>query len=226
MKSTTILGLTMVLGAAGCAARGAGSQAVEPPGWSGSAWTEGPAMHVGAASVMATRINPLAPVALTAHGSAVAVSYGRSPRSRAIAHIDAASLRPVAPSEGVTLSQPDGATGISPTSDTAPARVALDRGRFVRVWKQGDAESGYRALAQEFAANGTALGSPAVLSPPSVDVMGTVQAVATDGHHVVVTFTAASESAFELMAVPLEVDAPAAADRIARSEAPMFPRPR
>jgi hypothetical protein len=215
MKTAAILGLTMAIGSVGCAATNIGTQPLEP-GWSGATSNEGTSMHVGTAQVMDTRVNPLAPIGLTAHGSTIAVSYGGPRRSRALAHVDAESLRPVAQAEGVTSSQPDGAARVAAAPKPLPARVELDGGHFVLVWKRGSAEEGYRALAQEFAANGNAVGAPAVISPPNVDVMGSPQAIATDGRHVVATFAAVSENAFELMAVPSEVGSTAGIERIAR----------
>lgn len=94
---------------------------------------------------------------------------------------------------------------LSASSDGAkPARVVLHGGRFVLVWKRGSIESGYRALAQEFAMNGSPLGGPVVLSPRDIDVMGWPQAVAIDGHHVVATFAGTSGYSIKVISVPIE----------------------
>jgi hypothetical protein len=96
-------------------------------------------------------------------------------------------------------------TILSASSDGAkPARVVLHGGRFVLVWKRGSIESGYRALAQEFAMNGSPLGGPVVLSPRDIDVMGWPQAVAIDGQHVVATFAGASKDSVKLISVAIE----------------------
>lgn len=214
MRSIAIWGLMMALGGVGCASTQIEARSANDVE-SDASWTDSPSMHVGQARVMDTRVNPLAPIGLASKGGAVTLIYGR-PRARTVARIDAGSLRPVSSErEGVTAVQPDGATDHATAAD-APARVLLDGGRVVLVWKQGNAEWGYRALAQEFAADGTPVALPVVISPPDVDVMGSPKAVTTDGSHVVATFTGASESAFQLIAVPLEIDSPAGTDRLAR----------
>ncbi|HXX68894.1 MAG TPA: hypothetical protein VEK07_17030 [Polyangiaceae bacterium] len=213
MKTTAILGLMMVLAGTGCASTSSVASSAER-GWSGVAWHDGSTIRVGEAHVMATRLNPLARIGLASQGGAIAVSYEPPGRARTVALVDAESLQPAPQPEGLTSPQPDGARTVSNTPDAAtPARVALEGGRFVLVWKRGSADWGYRALAQEFASNGTALGVPVPISPPNVDVMGMPQAVTTDGRHVVATFAGATDRSVELMAVPIEV--PSALEPIA-----------
>lgn len=214
MKKRVILAVMMASGAFGCASTNMDARPVER-GWSG-AWNGDSPMHVGDARVMDTHVNPLAPVRLASHGEAVALSYGRSGRARAVAHVDAESLLPIPQPEGVTSPQPDDASGAPTAANGRAARVVLDGGRFVLVWKRGDVEWGYRALAQEFGADGRAVGAPVLISPPDVDVVGSPQAVTTDGRHLVATFTVASENAFELMAVPINADPAAGSASIAR----------
>jgi hypothetical protein len=106
----------------------------------------------------------------------------------------------------------------APSDGAKPARVVLHGGRFILVWKRGSIESGYRAMAQQFAMNGTPLGGPVVLSPRDVDVMGWPQAVATDGHHVVVTFAGASGDSVKLISVPIETQGlVGSSERVARN---------
>jgi hypothetical protein len=100
---------------------------------------------------------------------------------------------------------------------TEANRAQLEGGRFVVCWRRGSVEEGRRALAQTFKADGSPLGAPVVISPPNVDVMTAPQLTATDGHHLVATFVAASERSTELLAVPLEMPGPSASgERTAR----------
>lgn len=215
MKTTAILGLTMALGSVGCASGNMEASSAER-GWSGAAWHDSSAIRVGEAHVMATRVNPLAHIGLASQGGAIEVTYERPGRSRAVAHVDTESLQPVAPPEGVTARQADGANRGSAAPDATPARVVLEGGGSVVVWKRGDAEWGYRLFAQQLAADGAAVGAPVAISPPNVDVMGAPQAVTTDGRHVVATFAAAGDRGIELMAVPIDVPPASALERIAR----------
>jgi len=203
MKSVAILGLTMALGGAGCASTN-GAAVTAERGWSGAPWHDGPSIQVGAARVMDTIVNPLAPIGLASRDGAITLSYGRRGHLRSIARIDAESLRPLSQPEGVASLQPSEAADDSTAPRTSPARVVLEGGHFILVWKRGDAESGYRALAQEFAGNGTSVAPPAVISPSDIDVMGSPQAVTTDGRHVVVSFAAGGENGFELITVSIQ----------------------
>lgn len=207
MKSVAILGLASVLGAVGCASTNVGAPAVERES-SGVPWRDA-SMHVGEARIMDTRVNPLAPVGVASDGATIALSYSRGRQSRTVTRMDSESLR-------VVSSKPSGSSDDSTGSTQTSARVELEGGRFVLVWKRGSVEWGYRALAQEFRADGSPLGAPVVISPPDVDVMGSPQAVSTDGRNLVATFTGASEKSIELVAVPIEVQAPESGQRFAR----------
>jgi hypothetical protein len=183
-------------GGFGCASTTGETQVTER-GWSNIASTGDPAVHVGEARVIDTRVNPLAPVGLTSDGGELAIRYG-SGRSQGVARLDARSLAHLPPA-------PDDAAR-APAASTGAARVLLPGGRFLMIWKRGSTEWGHRAMAQEFGAGGSPFGAPVTISPPDIDVVGSPQAVTTDGQHLVVTFAAASDSGFELVAVPLELE--------------------
>ncbi len=206
MKILAILALASALGSIGCASTSTGTQ-VDARGWSGIAWHGDPAVQVGEARVIDARVDPLAPVALTYQGGSIAVSYERVGRVRNVERIDAESLAP-------TSSDAD-RTNAAVAMPAGDARVVLDGGRFVMVWKRGTLEWGHRAMAQEFNSDGSSRGAPVVISPADVDVVGSPQAVTTDGHHVVVTFAESSAKGFKLVAVPIEPEVGGDTDRVA-----------
>ena len=209
MKIVAILALASGLGGVGCASAAAGTQ-MDVRGWSGIAWHGDSAVQVGEPRVIDPRVDPLAPVALTSEGGSIAVSYQRVGRVRSVERIDGGSLAQASPDADLSTS---GAVS-APAGD---ARVTLEGGRFVMVWKRGTLEWGHRAMAQEFNADGSSRGAPVLISPPEVDVMGSPQAVTTDGQHVVVTFTESSSNGFRLVAVPIEPEvAGRGGDRVAR----------
>jgi hypothetical protein len=107
----------------------------------------------------------------------------------------------------------EGRIHLAPPPRTEANRVQLAGGRFVVCWVRGSAEEGRRALAQSFKADGSPLGAPIVISPPNVDVLTAPQVTATDGQHLVATFAAASERSTEMLAVPLEMQGPAASSQ-------------
>jgi hypothetical protein len=206
MKIASFLAAACMAGGVGCASTGGGTQVAER-GWSNIASTGDPTVHVGEAHVIDARVNPLVPVGVTADGSALVIRYG-SGKSRGVARLDARSLEQLPSAADDTAKAPPASTGA--------ARVLLPSGRFLMIWKRGSAEWGYRAMAQEFGAGGSPYGAPVIISQPDVDVVGSPQAVTTDGQHVVATFAAASDSGFKLVAVPLELDAAGSdGDRVA-----------
>jgi hypothetical protein len=190
------LGLLGILGlVGGCASTGAGPGRPEAD-FSGFTRGAAPSMVVGDARVVDARVNPLVPVQASAEGDAVTLRFGRPRHATGVARLHASSFELVAV---------DGATaGGDATSLPQTSRVLLDGGRFIVCWKHGDAERGYQALAQVFEQDGAPAGAPAVISPPDVDVVGAPQVLTTDGRHVLATFAAAADSAFELLAVPIE----------------------
>jgi hypothetical protein len=190
------LGLLGILGfVGGCASTGAGPGRGEPD-FSGVTRRSTPSVLVGDARVVDSKVNPLVPVQASTEGNEVTLRFGRPRHDRGVARLEASSFELVSVKE--------------PTDDDdsrAPeqaARVLLDDGHFIVCWKRGNAESGYRALAQAYKQDGTPVGAPTVISPPNMDVVGMPQMVSTDGHHVIATFAAGSEGSFALLAVPIE----------------------
>ena len=189
--ATLVAGSVGAAGSLGCAStRALGTATV------GFAREGAPSMQVEGEQVVATRINPMVPFRLSPEGEAVAVTFRPVGRRGEVAKIDAGSLR--------VLSQE--ATGLSESPaapSTEASRVALDDGRFVVCWARLNADGGRQAMAQMWAADGSPVGGPVVVSPPDVDVFGAPRAVSTDGRHVVVAFASTSGSSFELRAATL-----------------------
>jgi hypothetical protein len=163
--------------------------------FSGTVHRPFPSVRAGEVRVVGSRINPLRPVTVATDGNEVAVAFARQGRIAAVARLDARSLAPRSVDEE--------------RSDAAPAaegdtRVDLEDGSFALCWVRGDDESGHRALVQTFHRNGVPRGAPVVLSPADVDVVGAPRAVTTDGFHLVVTFAAATQNTFEVLAVPVD----------------------
>jgi hypothetical protein len=209
MKTVAILALASAMGGIGCASTGTGAQ-LDVRGWSGIAWHGEAAVQVGESRVIDARVDPLAPVGMTSGGGTIDVSYERVGRVRSVERIDAGSL-------ARTSSDADRPVNVAAAGPTGDARVVLEGGRFVMVWKRGTLEWGHRAMAQEFNADGSSRGAPVVISPPDVDVVGSLQALTTDGRHVVVTFAESSAKGFKLVAVPIEPEvAGGDSDRFAR----------
>ena len=195
MKAALVIVGTAALGLGGCATVRAGSGAaagMADPGLS--------PLHVADARVVEARFNPMAPVQLAAEGKTVAVRLGQSKRGQVVARLDADSLELLSRDSSEHVDAPS-------TPPTGAARVALDEGRVVVCWTQESGDGGHVALARLWAANGSPLGAPVVISGPDADVLGAPRAVSTDGHHVVVTFAASAGESFELRAVALD-DAP------------------
>jgi len=151
---------------------------------------------VGDARVVDAKVNPLAPVRASTEGNEVTLRFGRPRHAEGVARLEASSF------EVVSVNEPT--TGDDARVAEQTTRVLLDDGHFIVCWKRGDAERGYRALAQAYRQDGTPVGAPSVISPPNMDVVGMPQMVSPDGHHVLATFTAASEGSFALLAVPIE----------------------
>jgi hypothetical protein len=91
---------------------------------------------------------------------------------------------------------------------TEPVRVAVDGGRHViALWKEGDAEHGYRLMARAFnSIDDSPRGAPVAVSPVGADVAGPLNAVRLDSHRVIAAFAASTaDGAFAAYAVPLTV---------------------
>jgi len=182
-----------ILGLVGCASTGG---RVEPD-FAGLAGPDAPSVVVGEARVLDAKVNPHVPVRATAEDGSVTLRFGRPRHAGAVARLEPSTM------ELLSIEAPSAGSG-APLPGQSVTRVVLDGGRFIKCWKRGDAERGYRAIAQTYEADGTPIGSPTVISPPDVDVVGVPQVVTTDGHHVLAAFAAAAESSFQLLAVTLE----------------------
>jgi hypothetical protein len=188
----------------GCATSGAGRSQVAGVGSDAM-----PSVRVGELRVIDPHVNPMVPVHVTSENNQVAVTFGLE-HSGAHERLDAVSLHAVSWEPSAKEDRAAPSTGVT--------RVALDGNRFLLCWTEGTLESGHRAMAQMHrASDGSPLGAPVEISPPDADVFGAPQAVTTDGHHVVATFTASSEGTFRLMAVPIDdVAAVSASEMTAR----------
>jgi hypothetical protein len=154
-------------------------------------------MAVGTARVIDTHVNPLAKIAVEATGDTIAIDYGRPGKVRVVKEVDLESLWSV----GSEPADPPKDT----TGDAEPcARVVLDDGSFIRLWKAGSPEWGYRVFARQFDENGRPQGAAEAISPPDVGVIGSPRAITTDGRHVVATFVGSVDDRFVLMAVGIE----------------------
>ena len=205
MKAALVfLGIT-AFGLGGCAATGrmVGGNAASAGG------TLSP-VRIAETRVLDARVNPMVPVQLAAEGSTIAVTFGQPGRRQVVTRIDPASLD--------LLSREQNGRSQAPSApSTGAARVVLDGGRFIVCWTHENADGGRQVLAQMWAANGSKLGAPVVISPPDADVMGAPRAVTTDGRHVLVTFAATAGESFELRAVSLEdADRPIDSDQMAQ----------
>ena len=195
-----LFGFTTVLamaGATGCASSGSlGSH--DGLGVTMAQGAEGPHVRAGAVHVVASHVNPVAPVHLTAEGGEIAVRFTRPRMGGAVAHLDRDSLAAV----GVESHAP-AERWAAPSTNRS--RVVLNDGRFVECWKSGDSERGYRLMAQAWTAGGSRLGAPVTLSPQSADVLGAPQMISVDGDHAVATFSTVDGDETELLAVEVQV---------------------
>jgi hypothetical protein len=192
MTTIVVLGLAGAMLLSGCASTSEGIALMQPESTKGAA-----SVRVGQSRVVDAHINPLVGVRMATEGDAIVVRFARPGRLTAVARLDSTSLD--------ELSMTTEAVDHSPV-DTLPGPTVLDGGRFIVCWKTGDAERGYRAVAQAFnTADGSPQGSPVVISPPDLDVIGRPRAVQIDGHRAVATFEASTGRSFALFAVSIEV---------------------
>jgi hypothetical protein len=192
--------VTAMAGAMGCASSG-GLEGRDALGVAMAQGAEGSAqgsLSAGAPRVVDSHVNPLVPVRLTAEGGALAVRFARARSGGVVAHLDGTSLASV----GLESGQP---AERAAAPSTEPARVVFRDGRFIVCWKSGDAERGYRVMAQAWTGGGESLGAPVAISPVDSDVLGAPQVVAIDADHAVATFAAVDGSRTQLLAVSLQV---------------------
>jgi hypothetical protein len=188
-------------GATGCASSGTLSGAggaSEALGAAEMQAPEGARVRAGTVRVLDSQVNPLAPVRLTAEGDEIAVRYTHARHGGAVMHIDGLSLATIGDDAAVPAEHREAPSG-------RPARVVFHDGRFIECWKAGDAEHGYRMMAQAWMGNGDRVGAPVAISPRDADVLGAPQLVSVDGEHAVATFAAVDGEKTKLLAVSLEV---------------------
>lgn len=161
-----------------------------------SAPVDGPAVRVGGARVLTSKVNLQEPIRVGVEGSDVTVTAAvRGHRGWTFAlDPQVLSARSVAPYD--YEAHPE--RGHLGCLAQDPNRVKLRDNRTLGVWSD-DATS--RVVAQIFEADGTAAGPEVTVSS---DVMGAPRAVSSDGHHVVVAYFAATETGFDLVARSLE----------------------
>ncbi len=190
------LGVVVALSASGCAARGrAGVALMQPP-----STPELPSIELGSAQVLDLPVDPMEGVRVTTDEGAVVarVSPPRGPAE--VDRLDPASLRIL------SHRQESGEGPPAPTVGTLEVPLDGER-RLILLWKSGDAEHGFRVMAQAVDARDSApRGAPVVVSPGGSDVAGPLSAVALDEHHVVVGFAASTaDGSFAAFVVPLAV---------------------
>jgi hypothetical protein len=197
-------------GAMGCASSGGleGRDALGVAMAQGAQASAQGSLSAGAPRVVDSHVNPLVPVRLTAEDGGLAVRFARARSGGAVAHLDGTSLAPSAPAAettpavGLASGQP---AERAAAPSTEPARAVFDDGRFIVCWKSGDAERGYRVMAQAWSGGGESLGAPVAISPVDSDVLGAPQVVAMGADHAVATFAAVDGSRTQLLAVSLQV---------------------
>jgi hypothetical protein len=188
-------------GAVGCATSGSAIDHGMPgvamaQGTHGMDGTAG--VRVGETQVVDGHVNPMVPVRLTVDGGEIAIRFGRPRAGGALAHLNLTSLAPILPETASPAERP-----AMPSSEAA--RTVLANGRFIVCWKSGDAERGYRLMAQAWTGGGSPIGRPVVVSSADVDVLGAPQVAALEGERAVATYSVMNGDRAELLAVSLEV---------------------
>jgi hypothetical protein len=198
-----VLVLATVAGITGCATSGTafdhGAAGVTmAQGTRGMSTPTGVGVQAGEVHVVDGHVNPMVPARLTVEGNAIALRFGRPRAEDAVVHLNGQSLSPVAPETAMPAGRP-----AMPASGAV--RAVLADGSFIVCWKSGDAEQGYRLMAQAWTAGGSPVGSPAAVSPPEMDVLGAPQVTAIGGDRAIATFATSQGNRAELVAVPLQV---------------------
>jgi hypothetical protein len=167
-------------------------------------------LRVEQTRVLDERVNPMVPVHLASDGSTITVTFGQPGHKQVVTRLDPASLE-------LLSREQTGRSELPSAQSTSATRVQLDGGRFLVCWTRVSADGGHQAVAQMWAAKGSSLGAPMVISPADGDVFGAPRAATADGHHVLVTFPETSGESFDLRAVSLEdAERPVDSDRMAR----------
>jgi hypothetical protein len=192
---------TTAAGAVGCATSGS---AIDH-GMPGVAMAQGTrgmdaaaGVRVGATQLVDGHVNPMVPVRLMVESGEIAVRFGHPRAGGALAHLNPTSLAPVSPETTAPAERPE-----MPSFEAV--RAVLANGRFIVCWKSGDAERGYRLMAQAWTGGGSPIGHPVALSSSDVDVLGAPQVAALDGDRAVATYSVMNGDRAELLAVSLQV---------------------
>jgi hypothetical protein len=193
MRSALISGVIGIVALSGCGSvrGGVASMQAQSP-------SELSSVRVGHARLLDARINPSAGVSVAADEDGVVVRFAHPRGLGEVERLDPVSL--------YTLSQGAEEVDRAPSTQGDEQRVVLDGGRFIVIWKSGDAENGYRAMAQAFnSSDQSPRGAPVAISPWNANVSGPLGAATSDGEHVVATLAASSAGgSFAAYAVPLE----------------------
>jgi hypothetical protein len=193
-----LLSLAMTTCAGGCASVGGLGRGTLDG--AGTAALAGP-VRVGAARLVDAAVNPMVPLHLSNENGTIAVRFGEERagvRSETVVLLDAESLDLVDRQLVAALEDPRGpARGAS--------RTPLGHGRFITCWRQGDADTGYRVMAQAWTQSGMSMGSPVAISPANEDALGSPQIVSLADGQAVATFETTDGEHTELLAVPIEV---------------------
>jgi hypothetical protein len=191
MRRMITIGALGLVALSGCASVGDGVASMQPQ----SSLSEAPSVRMGTARLLDAHIDPMAGVRVAAEADVIVVHYANPGGEGFADRLDPSSLQ--------TLSHTSSRADPSLQSQGVQ-RIALDDARTVLYWKAGDAERGYRAMAQAFnAADGSPRGAPEIFSPSGADVIGPVSAVRS-GNRIIATFAASSGDSFAAYAVPIE----------------------
>jgi len=193
MRTIVVLGVASAMLLSGCASTSEGialnATRVDAGRGLGSRW---------AGSRCGRAHQPLGGGALATEGDAIVVRFARPGRLTAVARLDSTSLDEL-------FHDDDEPVDPSPV-DARPGPTVLEGGRFIVCWKMGDAERGYRALAQAFnTADGSPQGAPVVISPHLPSTSSAAARAPDRRHRAVATFEASIGESFALFAVSIEV---------------------
>lgn len=199
MRFCEILSVVVAVGATGCAERlRAGVTLMQP-----ESTQELASVEVGPGRVLDEDVDPMDGVSLAKSEDSVVARFSPPRGPAENERLDPKSLEIISQSR-----QEDARKGLerTPAPPTQPLRVVVDGGRHVVVlWKEGDGEHGYRAMAQAFnSSDHSPRGAPAAVSPLGADVAGPLNAIKVDDHRVLVAFAASTANGgFAAYAVPV-----------------------
>lgn len=215
MRWLAVLGVFGVLAASGCAERDrAGVTLMQPP-----SSRELPSIDLGHAQVLDPHVDPMDGVRLVANEDAVVARFSPPRGPAEIDRLDPTSLK--------VLSQRRATGASEPAPPVEALRMVIDGGRhLITLWKGGDAQHGFRLMAQAFnTTDRSPRGAPVVVSPIAGDVAGPLNAVTLDDHYVVAGFAASTkDGSFAAYVVPLKAFSSSSHGRAPPSFLPGPPR--